>query len=71
MSSELETGLPSIRFIQKLIREGKEVEVQMLTSEKLFGKIQWQDNECLCLSDQAEQKSLLWREAIAYIKPKS
>ncbi|OLP16539.1 RNA-binding protein hfq [Leptolyngbya sp. 'hensonii'] len=71
MSLELETGLPSVRLIQNLIREGKEVEIQLVTGNKISGKIRWQDPYCLCLSDTAEQTTLIWRQSIACIQLKS
>jgi host factor-I protein len=70
MSSELETGLPSIRQFQNFIRDGNEVELKLLTGDLLTGKIRWQDQYCFCLSDQYDQPTIIWRQAIAFIKPK-
>ena len=70
MSSELETGLPSIRQIQNLIRDNKEVELKLATGDLLAGKLRWQDQHCLCLIDQYDQSTLVWRQAIVYLKPK-
>jgi host factor-I protein len=39
MASELETGLPSIRQIQAIIRDGKEVELKLITDDLLVGKM--------------------------------
>ncbi len=71
MTAELETGLPSIRQIQNLIRETKEVEIKLLTGDLLSGKVRWQDPHCISLTDQYDQDTLIWRAAIAYLKPRA
>ncbi len=71
MSLELETGLPSIRQIQTIIREEKEVELKVSTGDVLVGKIRWQDQYCICLLDQYDQPTIVWRQAIVYVKPKA
>jgi host factor-I protein len=68
--AELETGLPSIRQVQTLIREGTEVELKLITNDLLTGKISWQDPACLCLFDHYNQPTIVWRQAIVYMKPK-
>ncbi|MBW4519130.1 MAG: RNA chaperone Hfq [Scytolyngbya sp. HA4215-MV1] len=70
MSTELETGLPSTRQIQNLIREGTEVELKLVTGDLLAGKVRWQDQNCVCLIDQYDQPTIVWRQAIVYLKPK-
>lgn len=70
MATELETGLPSVRQIQALTREATEVEIKMITGEVLAGRIRWQDPYCLCLLDTFEQPTIIWRQAIAYLRPK-
>lgn len=70
MSAELETGLPSVRQIQNLIREEKEVELKLITGDLLTGKIRWQDTHCMSLTDQYDQPTIVWRQAIVYLKPK-
>ncbi|MCU0570904.1 MAG: RNA-binding protein hfq [Oculatellaceae cyanobacterium Prado106] len=70
MSTDLETGLPSIRQIQNLIRDEKEVEMKLLTNDLLTGKIRWQDQNCICMVDHYDQPTVIWRQAIAYMKPK-
>lgn len=70
MSIELETGLPSTRQIQTLIREGQEVEMKLTTNDLLTGKMRWQDPHCVCLIDHYDQPTIIWRNAIVYIKPK-
>lgn len=68
MATELETGLPSVRLMQSMIREGAEVEVKLLTGDSLTGKMRWQDPQCIALSDASEQLTIIWRQAIAFIK---
>ncbi|MGI0486094.1 Hfq-related RNA-binding protein [Pantanalinema rosaneae CENA516] len=70
MSAELETGLPSVRQIQNLIREEKEVELKLVTGDLLTGKIRWQDSHCMSLTDQYDQPTIVWRQGIVYLKPK-
>ena len=69
--SEFNTGLPSIKQIQSLIKEQKEVEIKLSTDDLLVGKILWQDQGCLCLLDQYEQPTLIWIQALVYLRPKA
>lgn len=71
MSTELETGLPSIRQVQTMIREGTEVELKLVTNDLLTGKIRWQDPDCVCLFDHYDQPTIIWRQAIVYLKTKA
>ncbi|MBW4618704.1 MAG: RNA-binding protein hfq [Cyanosarcina radialis HA8281-LM2] len=68
--AELDTGLPSIRQVQNLIKDKTEVEVKVITNDLLVGKVRWQDENCLCLLDHYEQPTIVWRQAIVYIKPR-
>lgn len=70
MASELETGLPSTRLIQTLIRDEREVELKVMTDDLLVGKIRWQDPHCICLVDQYDQSTIIWRQAVVFIKLK-
>jgi host factor-I protein len=70
MTTELETGLPSVRQIQSIIRDETEVELKVITNDLLTGKIRWQDAYCLCLIDHYDQPTIVWRNAVVYIKPK-
>lgn len=70
MTTELETNLPSVRQIQALIRDNKEVELKLMTNDLLTGKIRWQDPDCLCLVDHYDQQTVVWRQAIVFMKPK-
>lgn len=69
--AELETGLPSVRQVQTLIREGTEVELKLITNDLLTGKLRWQDSDCLCIFDHYDQPTIVWRQAIVYMKPKA
>ncbi|PSB20337.1 RNA-binding protein hfq [Phormidesmis priestleyi ULC007] len=71
MAIELDTGLPSVRQIQTVIREEKEVEMKLVTGDLLTGKVRWQDHHCICVLDQYDQPVIVWRQAIVYVKPKA
>ncbi|WP_287130169.1 Hfq-related RNA-binding protein [Candidatus Cyanaurora vandensis] len=64
----LDTTIPSTRALQRLIAEGQLVEVRLTTGDQFSGCLQWQDPECLCLM-VGEQKTILWRSALAFIRP--
>lgn len=68
---DVQIGLPSGRNISNWIKAGQPVEVKMLTNEVLEGKLRWQDSDCLGLIDATDNMILIWRHAIAYIRPKS
>ncbi len=70
MTTELETGLPSVRQLQDLIKDNNEVEVKLITNDLLVGKLRWQDNHCLCLQDHYDQPTIIWKQAIVFLKPK-
>ncbi len=69
--SEFDTGLPSVRQVQRLIKEKNRVEIKLITNDLLEGTIVWQDLQCLCLVDNAHQPTLIWRSAIAYLRQKT
>jgi host factor-I protein len=69
--SEFDTGLPSVRQVQELIKDKQEIELKLVTNDLLVGKILWQDINCICLTDGSEQSILVWRQAIAYLKPRA
>jgi host factor-I protein len=71
MSSEFDTALPSIRQVQTLIKNQIIVEIKLVTGDLLAGKLSWQDQNCICLLDENNQATTVWRHAIAYLKPKS
>jgi host factor-I protein len=69
--SEFENDLPSYRQIQTLIQEKREAELKLITDDLLVGKIRWQDQYCICILDHYDQPTMVWRHAIAYLKPKA
>ena len=68
--AELETGLPSVRQLQTYTKDKQEIEVKLITNDIVVGKIIWEDTDCLCITDQNDQRTLVWRQAIVYLKPK-
>ncbi|MBV9388708.1 MAG: RNA chaperone Hfq [Chroococcidiopsidaceae cyanobacterium CP_BM_ER_R8_30] len=71
MKNEFDTALPSIRQVQTLIKEATAVELKLMSGELLTGKIDWQDQNCLCLLDENKQPTIVWRHAIAYLRLQS
>jgi host factor-I protein len=67
---ELDTGLPSVRQVQTAIKDGKEIELKLLTGDLVTGKVKWQDPHCICVMDHYEQPTIVWRHSIAFLKPK-
>ncbi|MBK4728421.1 RNA chaperone Hfq [Oxynema sp. CENA135] len=68
---DLDTNLPSIRQIQSLIKEKKEVELKVVTGDLIAGKIFWQDSECLSVLDHYDRQTVIWKHAIVFIQPKA
>ena len=69
--SEFDPGLPNIRQVQNFIKDKQEVELKLSTDDLLVGRIMWQDRDCICLVDHYEQPTLIWRQALVYLKPKA
>ncbi len=67
--TEMKTGLPSVRQLQTLIRNGNQVEVKVSTGDVITGKLLWQDDDCVCVADASAQPSIIWRHALVMIKP--
>ncbi|MEH1843344.1 MAG: RNA-binding protein hfq [Nostoc sp.] len=70
MLTEFDTTLPSIIQVQNLIKQTTPVELKVLTGDVLTGKVLWQDPQCICIADENSQQTTVWKQAIAYIKPK-
>ncbi len=70
MTTNLQTGSPSFRQLQNLIQEKTEVELKLITNDLLVGKIRWQDDVCLCLMDHYDQPTIVWKQSVAFLKPK-
>ena len=67
MAIEFDTGLPSIRQVQTLIRDQQTIELKLLTGDVFTGMVVWQDAYALCLSVDG-QTMIAMRTAVAYIK---
>ncbi|MEM8503563.1 MAG: RNA-binding protein hfq [Cyanobacteria bacterium P01_D01_bin.1] len=63
-----DTGLPSIRQIQNLIRDKQTVEVKLTTGDTLAGSLKWQDANAICVKGEDDNDTILMRGAIAYVK---
>jgi host factor-I protein len=71
MITDFDTSLPSIRQVQNLIKQTTPVEFKLLTGDVLTGRVLWQDAHCICIADENSQQTTIWKQAIAYIQPKS
>ena len=67
-SQVFDTGLPSIRQVQSLIRDQQTVEVKLLTGDLLSGAVNWQDVNAICVKGDDGRNTILMRGAIAYVK---
>ncbi|BAZ27641.1 hypothetical protein NIES4074_00680 [Cylindrospermum sp. NIES-4074] len=70
-TTEFDTSLPSIRQVQTLIKQAATVDLKLLNGDLLTGRILWQDPQCVCIVDENSQQTTIWKQALAYIKPKS
>lgn len=70
-SNQFDTGLPSIRQVQNLIREKTNVEVKLMTGDTLTGAVSWQDANAICVKESEGANTILMRGAIAYVKTNS
>ena len=69
--SEFDTSLPGVRQVQNYIKDKQEVELKLVTDDLLVGKITWQDADSLCLIDHYNQQTIVWRQALVFLKPKA
>lgn len=67
-SNAFDTGLPSIRQVQTLIRDQQAVEVKVTTGDTLTGALLWQDANAICVKGADGQNTILMRGAIAYVR---
>ena len=70
-SNDFDTGLPSIRQVQALIRDRQTVEIKLTTGDTLAGALSWQDVNAICVKADDGQNTILMRGAIAYVKSSS
>ena len=69
--TEFDTSLPGIRQVQNYIKDKQEVEIKLATDDLIVGKILWQDANSLCIVDHYNQQTLIWRQALVFLKPKA
>ena len=69
--NKFDTGLPSIRQVQTLIRDQKAVEIKVTTGDTITGALAWQDVNAICVKGADGQNTILMRGAIAYVKANS
>ncbi|WP_310484597.1 Hfq-related RNA-binding protein [Chamaesiphon sp. VAR_48_metabat_403] len=65
---ELDINLPSTRQIQGSIKDKIEVSIKLLTGDVFIGRIVWQDPDCVFFTDANDRKTLIYRQAIAYMQ---
>ena len=70
-ATEFDTTLPSIRELQNWIKDKTPVEFKLMTGDVISGKIFWQDINCVCIVNDNEEKTTVWKFAIAYMKASS
>jgi host factor-I protein len=68
--ADFDTGLPSVRFIQKLIKDKSTTELKTLSNEIFTGKILWQDSLCVCLQESNDHQRIIWKQALMYLTEK-
>lgn len=69
MSSEFDTSLPSIRLLQRYVKEKAAIDLRLNDGSTLSGKLLWIDPIFLCVLDAAEKNILVRRDSIATITP--
>lgn len=69
MADEFQQSLPSIRQVQNLISEKTRVGLKVSTGDFLTGKVIWQDVNCLSIQEDGAAATIVWKQAIVYIKP--
>ena len=69
MSSEFDTSLPSIRLLQRYVKEKTAIDLRLNDGSALSGKLLWIDPIFLCVLDATEKTILVNRASIALIMP--
>jgi host factor-I protein len=69
--TEFNTALPGVKQVQNFIKDKQEVELKLVTDDLVVGKIIWQDADSLCLVDHYNQQTIIWRQALVYLKAKA
>jgi host factor-I protein len=68
---DFDTTLPSIRQIQRWIKEKTPVEFKLISGDLIIGKVFWQDHNCVCIVDGNNEQTTVWKQSIAYMKSRS
>lgn len=74
MFTELNTSIPSVRRVHKMIQDKEEVEIKLVMGDSIRGTVKWIDSDCICVSGESgglEHSLVIWQHAIAFIKTKS
>jgi len=69
--SEFDTALPGVIQVQNYIKNKQEVELKLVTDDLVVGKIMWQDADSVCVVDHYNQQTIIWRQALVFLKPKA
>ncbi len=69
--TQFDTALPGVRQVQNYIKDKQEVELKLVTDDLMVGKIIWQDADSICIMDHYNQQTLVWRQALVYLKAKA
>ena len=69
--SEFDTALPGVIQVQNYIKNKQEVELKLVTDDLVVGKITWQDTDSICVVDNNNQQTIIWRHALVFLKPKA
>lgn len=64
----MDTSLPSTRTMQVYVRDKHRVETKLMTGDVMQGIMLWLDPECFCLKEDTEQRTLVWRRSVVYVK---
>jgi len=65
----LNTGLPSVRRLQKYIQEQQRVRMQLPVGDPLIGVIRWQDTDYFYVGTESGDEYLVARSAVIWIQP--
>jgi|LakMenEpi03Aug12_release.lakeMendotaPanAssembly.Ray.scaffolds.fasta_scaffold3907890_1 host factor-I protein len=69
MSSEFDTSLPSIRLLQRYVKEKTAITLRLDDGSTLSGTLLWIDPIFLCILDASANNILVNRASIALIMP--
>ena len=68
--SSFDPSLPSIRLLQKWIREQKILSLELSDGRRLIGVLIWQDQHCLALQpSDSDDPVLISRAAMLLVRP--